>query len=324
MPPLPPEAYRSALDHAADVVIITDTDRRIQYVNAAFERVTEYSAAEVMGRTPGMQGSGRTTREQYDEIWETIRARGWWQGELVNRRRSGGEWDARVSIARVSDPDGRTIAYVAIETDVTDVKTLHRELKAANLEAIYMLSSACEAKDATTGNHIARVQHYSHAIARALGLAEAEAEEIGYSSVMHDVGKLHVPDAVLMKPAPLDEEEWGLMKRHPRDGVAILRRSAFFSVARQIAESHHERFDGTGYPAGRQGESIPLPARITAVADVFDALSSRRPYKEPWPEGDVLDEMRRQRGAAFDPRVVDAFLALCADGAVRRIRERFP
>jgi PAS domain S-box-containing protein len=324
MPQLPLEVFRFALDHAADVVIITDTDKRIRYVNAAFERVTEYSAAEVLGQKPSVQGSLSTTREQRDAIWSTIDAHGWWQGELVNRRRSGQEWTARVSIARVADDAGRTVAYVAIETDVTELKSLQRQLQAANIEAIYMLSFACEAKDTTTGRHIERVQHYCHTTARRLGLDEASAEEIAYSSIMHDVGKLHVPDSVLMKPAPLDEEEWRLMKRHPRDGVSILRRAPFYTVAREIAENHHERWDGTGYPAGKKGESIPLAARITAVADVFDALSSRRPYKDPWPEGDVLDEMRLQRGHAFDPRVVDAFLDLCSEGVLRDIRRRFP
>ena len=324
MPQLPLEVFRFALDHAADVVIITDTDKRIRYVNAAFERVTEYSTAEVLGQKPSVQGTPATTREQRDALWSVVLAHGWWQGELVNRRRSGQEWTARVSIARVADDAGRTVAYVSVETDITELKALHRQLKAANLEAICMLSLACEAKDTTTGRHIERVQRYCHAIARRLGLDEGSAEEIAYSSIMHDVGKLHVPDPVLMKPAPLDEEEWRLMKRHPRDGGAILRRAPFYAVARDIAENHHERWDGTGYPAGKRGESIPLAARITAVADVFDALSSRRPYKDPWPESDALDEMRLQRGHAFDPRVLDAFLDLCSEGVIRDIRGRFP
>jgi PAS domain S-box-containing protein len=322
--PMPLEVFRLALDHAADVVIVTDPSMRVRYVNAAFERVTGYTSAEALGKKPNAQASARTTRAQYEQIWSTILQRGWWQGELVNRRKSGEEWNARVSIARVADASGATAAFVAIETDVTEVHRLHRDLKAANLEAIYMLSVACEAKDETIGSHLRRVQHYSHALARRLGLDEMAAGEIGYSSIMHDVGKLRVPEAILLKPAPLDEEEWRLMKRHPSDGVAILREAPFFAAARDIAENHHECWDGRGYPAGRRGEDIPLAARITAVADVFDALSSRRPYKEPWPEGEVLDEIRRLRGNRLDPRVADAFLDLCAQGAVRQIREQFP
>ena len=324
MTSLPPEVYRLALDHAADVVMITDTGMHLAYVNPAFERVTGWTAAEVLGRKPSVQGSPKTTRGQYDEIFSTIAARGWWQGELVNVRRSGEEWDARVSIARVSGSDGNLVGYVAVEADITEIRRLTRKLKEANLEAIYMLSMACEAKDESTGNHVNRVQRYSYAIARRLGIPEVEAEEIGYSSIMHDLGKLHVPDAILVKPAPLDEAEWRLMKRHPRDGVKILRNGPFYAVAREIAEGHHEHWDGSGYPKGLKGEAIPLPARITAVADVFDALSSRRPYKEPWPEPDVLDELRRLRGVSLDPRVVDAFLGLCSENVIQNIRARFP
>jgi PAS domain S-box-containing protein len=293
-------------------------------VNPAYERLTGYSSAEVMGKKPNVQGSPRTTRERYEEIWAGIVSQGWWRGEVVNRRKSGEEWHARLSISRVRDAEGRTIAYVSIATDVTELKRLEAQLREANLEAIYMLSIACEAKDETTGGHIARVQHYSLAIARRLGLADKDAEEIAYSSIMHDVGKLHVPDSILMKPGPLSEGEWRQMHRHPLDGVVILRRAPFYEVARQIAENHHERWDGAGYPAGKKGEQIPLAARITAVADVFDALSTRRPYKAPWPDSDVLAEMRRQRGAAFDPAVVDAFLALSSDGSLDAIRRRFP
>ncbi len=324
MSSLPTEVYRFALDHAADVVIITDTQARIAYVNLAFERVTGWSAAEVLGKKPSVQASPLTERGEYAKIWSTILLRGWWRGELLNRKKSGEEWTARVSIARVADASGGTVGFVAVETDVTELRRLHHELKAANLEAIYMLSVACEAKDETIGGHLRRVRHYSYALARRLGLDESEAEEIGYSSIMHDVGKLRVPEAVLLKPAPLDEEEWRLMKRHPRDGVAILREAPFYAVARTIAENHHESWDGRGYPAGKRGEEIPLAARITSVADVFDALSSRRPYKDPWPEGETLDEIRRLRGNMLDPRVVDAFLDLCAQGVVRRIREECP
>ncbi len=324
MPSLSPEVYRFALDHAADVVMITDTDVRIAYVNRTFERVTGWSAAEVTGKRPSAQGAPRTTREQYEQIWSAILDRGWWQGELVNRRRSGEEWDARVSIARVADSAGKLVGYVAVETDITEIRQLTRRLREANLEAIYMLSIACEAKDESTGNHVKRVQRYSHALARRLGIPEAVAEEIGYSSIMHDLGKLRVPDAILAKPAPLNDDEWRLMKRHPKDGVAILRDGEFFAIAREIAGNHHEHWDGSGYPSGRKGEAIPLSARITAVADVFDALSSKRPYKEPWPESDVLVEMRRLRATTLDPKAVDAFLDLCAEGVIRGIRAQFP
>lgn len=319
MSTLPTEIYRLALEQTADSVLITDIDHRIQYVNPAFTRITGYEPEEVLGKTPAMMRSGRTPWIVYRRMWSAVARRGWWRGELVNRKRNGEEWCASLSISVVNDENDNPLAYISIATDVTEMKRLQLRLKHAGLEAIYMLSLACEAKDETTGSHIVRVREYSQALAEKLELPPEEAQEIGYSSIMHDVGKLHVPDEILQKTGPLTDEEWIEIHRHPMSGKVILRHDEFYEIARQVAENHHERWDGMGYPAGRCAEEIPLPARIVSVADVFDALSTRRPYKEPWPEEQAVDEIRRQRGRAFDPRVVDAFLELHADGAVSGI-----
>jgi PAS domain S-box-containing protein len=312
-----------ALQHTVDAVIITNLESVIQYVNAAFTEITGFSAEEAVGRKPGILRSTHTTAETYRRMWESIRATGSWHGDLINVRKSGEEWHSHLSISQVKDTEGRPFAYVGIAHDITEMKQLEFRLKEASLEAIFMLSVACEAKDEDTGNHVRRVQHYSHAVALKLGLAPGDAEEIAYSSIMHDLGKLHIPDAILQKPGPLTAPEWTMMKRHPRDGVTILRDKPFYSVARSIADNHHEKWDGSGYPGGKRGEEIPLAARIVAVADVYDALATKRPYKPPWPDEQALDEIRRQRGRAFDPRVVDAFLTLHDEGVVARIRQEF-
>lgn len=204
--------------------------------------------------------------------------------------------------------------------------SLERALAAeqeAHKNAMFMLAAAVEARDGLTGSHLRRVQAYAESLARHLALSEEMINEIGYSSILHDVGKLLVPDEILGKPGKLTDEEWVEMRRHPAHGSDILGDRDFFRMARDIAKCHHERWDGTGYPAGLRGEEIPIAARITSVADVFDALTTRRPYKEPWSDADALAEVRRLSGSSFDPVVVGAFLELHESGAVADVRAAF-
>lgn len=190
-------------------------------------------------------------------------------------------------------------------------------------ETILRLSKAAEFRDPETGDHIQRMAHYAWMIAVRLGLPLEQQQLILEAAPMHDVGKVGIPDHILLKPGRLDEAEFAIMKQHPVMGHQILADSGspLLQMAAVIALSHHERFDGTGYPLGLKGEAIPLVGRIVAVADVFDALSSARPYKAAWDLGRVLEFMRAQRGLHFDPRCVDVFLD-CMD-EVQAVRERF-
>jgi PAS domain S-box-containing protein len=324
MKKLPQEAYRFALENTADVVVITDMNSVIQWVNPAFTETTGFSAEEAIGNKPAILSSRHTTLETYEKMWAVILNGGWWRGELINVKRSGEEWCSYLSISQIRDEEGVPLAYVGISRDITEMKQFQFRLKDASLEAIFMLSLAAEAKDEVTGSHIQRVQHYSEALALRLGLSPSEAEEIGYSSMMHDVGKLHVPDAILKKAGPLSQEEWETMVQHPSQGIAILRDKPFYKVARDIAGNHHEKWNGSGYPEGKQGKEIPLAARIVSVADVFDALTTSRPYKDAWSEERALKELLQQKGAQLDPKVVDAFALLQKEGVIEEIRERFP
>ncbi len=180
-------------------------------------------------------------------------------------------------------------------------------LREANMDAIFMLAVACEAKDLDTGAHVLRIQEASRGTALALGLGEAKAEEIGYCAILHDVGKMTVPDRILQKPGKLTAEERKLMEEHTLSGERILSTKAFFAVARQIARSHHENWDGSGYPDGLRGDAIPLPARIVHVADVFDALTNARVYKAAWPLERALAYLDEQAGGMFDPEAAAAF-----------------
>lgn len=197
------------------------------------------------------------------------------------------------------------------------------QLKKAYLDAVTMLSVACEGKDEDTGFHVRRVQFYTEAIASELGIPKDEAEHIGVMSILHDIGKLYIPDIVLKKPAKLDREEWEIMKRHPEFGVRILGDNPFYQVAREIAVGHHENMDGSGYPKGVMGEAIPIAARIAKAADVFDALTSRRPYKEPWSVEKTLEWMESHINTQFDPTVIASLRRLHENGVIDRIMREY-
>lgn len=186
---------------------------------------------------------------------------------------------------------------------------LREELKAAHLETIFCLAQAAEYRDQDTAFHLKRMSHYSRILAKELGLSSHEQELIFYASPLHDVGKIGIPDAILQKPGPLTPEERQIMKRHPEIGYEILSQSnsELMKKSAIIALTHHEKFDGSGYPRGLKGEGIPLEGRIVALADVFDALASRRPYKKAWDLSDIFRFVESQSGSHFDPQVVAAF-----------------
>ena len=193
-----------------------------------------------------------------------------------------------------------------------ELKKAFETIKAASLDTIYRLSMACEYKDKETGSHIHRMSGYSAAIARQMVLDEHVIETILYAAPMHDLGKVGIADAILLKPAKLDAAEWETMKQHSAIGAEILASSDadFIKMGATIAKSHHEKWDGSGYPNHLKGTKIPIAGRITAIADVFDALTSKRPYKEAFSVEKSLGIIREGKGTYFDPDVVDAFFAI--------------
>lgn len=190
-------------------------------------------------------------------------------------------------------------------------------------ELIFRMSRAAEFRDPETGAHIQRMAHYAEVIARGLSLDAATQRLILEAAPMHDVGKIGIPDYILLKPAKLTPEEFGVMKGHARLGFELLKGSGseILRAGAEVAISHHERFDGSGYPYGLKGRDIPLFGRIAAVADVFDALTSERPYKKAWPLEDACRYLENGRGKHFDPLCVEAFLA--GMDRVLEIRQRF-
>jgi len=192
------------------------------------------------------------------------------------------------------------------------VRERTHELWQAKKEMLQLLGRASEYRDDMTGQHTQRVGELSALIAEKLGMSEEEVDRIRKAAPLHDIGKIGIPDDILLKPGRFEPHEMERMKNHTTIGANILGGSSFnvLRSAGVIALSHHEKWDGTGYPEGLAGEAIPIEARIVALADFYDALTHERPYKRAWTPEETLDEIVRQRGAHFDPRIVDAFVAL--------------
>lgn len=190
-----------------------------------------------------------------------------------------------------------------------------QELHKTRLQIIQCLGRAAEYRDNETGLHVVRMSHYSRILARAAGFGTERADLVFHAAPMHDIGKIGTPDAVLLKPGKLDESEWATMQLHVRMGADILGEhdSALLQMARTIALCHHEKFDGSGYPQQLAGEAIPIEARIVAIADVFDALTSVRPYKMAWSVDEAVALLQREKGRHFDPELVDLFVAQLPD-----------
>ncbi len=198
-----------------------------------------------------------------------------------------------------------------------------REIRETRLEVIRRLGRAAEYRDNETGLHIIRMSLAASILGRAVGLGPDECELLLNASPMHDIGKIGIPDRILLKPGPLDAEEWVIMKRHPAIGAELLAGggSELMQMAETIAHCHHEKFDGTGYPRGLEGEQIPRAARIVTVCDVFDALLSKRPYKAPWTVEAALEELDKRAGTHFDPEIVAKFHEVLPD--VLQIHARY-
>ena len=195
-----------------------------------------------------------------------------------------------------------------------DVRTLYQQLQRGIYQSLLGLANALEAKDVYTRGHSERVGASSRRLALALGLPDPAAEIVARAGLLHDIGKIGVPETVLRKAGPLTPEEWALMRRHPLIGAQIVAPFEFFTAGATVIRHHHERVDGSGYPDGLAGEAIPIGARIVAVADVYDALTSDRPYRQAMSNADARAFLRTQAGLGLDDEMVDAFIGLTENG----------
>jgi putative two-component system response regulator len=207
----------------------------------------------------------------------------------------------------ITKPISPAIVRARVKTHLSLVQA--EQLKLAHVDLVHRLGCAAEYKDTDTGEHIVRMSKYSKILALAYGLTEQHAELLKQAAPMHDIGKIGIPDAILLKPGKLTAEEFEHMKQHAKIGAKILANSSspLLQLAYILAMEHHEKWDGSGYPNGLKGEEISIEGRIVAIADVFDALTSKRPYKQAWSVDEAISHMREQAGKHFDPQLIALF-----------------
>ena len=265
-----------------------------------------------------------------DTVDNHVRALDMGADDFISKTAASAEIVARVRAhLRIKQLNDRIKAYQqTLETQVAlrtkQLNNALEQLRDASLDTIFKLTAASEFRDNETGTHIKRMSHYSAHIAQKMGLKSKTVETILYAAPMHDIGKIGIPDKILLKPGKLDTKEWEVMKKHTTIGVDILKGSniGFVRMGETIARTHHEKWDGSGYPYGLKGSKIPLAGRIVALADVFDALTSTRPYKEAFSIEKANRIIFEERGKHFDPDVVDAFFF--AQDAILKIKETYP
>ena len=242
-------------------------------------------------------------------MWKEVAEGNIWRGQVSNTFKDGKTYHFLATVVPIINTQGEIIEYMSIRKDITEVISLHYEIEETQREVIYKIGEIAESRSNETGNHVKRVAHYSKLLGELYGLDERESDILFTASPMHDIGKVGVPDSVLNKPGKLDEEEWKIMKSHSLIGYEILKNSnrEILKASAIVAYEHHEKWDGSGYPRNLKGEEIHIYGRITALADVFDALGSDRCYKKAWDDEKIFELFKEERGKHFDPKLVDLF-----------------
>ncbi|CAA9320372.1 MAG: Metal dependent phosphohydrolase, HD region, partial [uncultured Gemmatimonadaceae bacterium] len=314
------ERFRATFEQAAVGIAHVALDGRWLRVNRRLCEVVGYAPDELLARTFQAITHPDDLAADLDHVGRLVVGEiPWYRMEKRYLHRQGHAVWTMLTVSLVRDAGGRAEYFIAVVEDVSDRKRAEAalaaseaELRAAQVEVLERLAQAAEVRDDDTGLHTRRVGELSARIAAALGLPDADVALIRQAAPLHDVGKIGVPDAVLLKAGRLTAAEFAVIQEHAALGARILAGSAapLTRLAEAIAHAHHERWDGAGYPRGLAGEAIPLAARIVAVADVYDALTNARPYRGAWPEEAVIDHIRAGAGTHFDPAVVAAFLRL--------------
>lgn len=302
------DEYKNAVDRSS-IVSKTDKKGRIIYANEKFCAISGFSHDELIGKPHSMVRHKDMPKQAFKEMWTTILKGDPWHGVVKNRTKDGSYYWVDATINPILDHKGRIEEFIAIRSDITETIRLHEELEQTQQEMISRIGEIGETRSRETGYHVRRVAEYSRLLARKYGLDDDDVTVLASASPMHDIGKVGIPDLILNKPGPLTSEEWETMRTHCKIGYDLFRDSAkpLLKAASVIAHEHHEKYDGSGYPRGLKGEDIHIFGRITALADVFDALGSDRCYKKAWELEPILALLKEERGKHFDPVLVDIF-----------------
>ncbi len=315
----------------------TDLKGEITHASKAFCDISGYELHELVGKPHSIVRHPDMPKEAFKDLWETIQLGLTWYGEVKNKKKNGESYWGFSKIMPDYDSHNNHIGYYAIRQNITaqkeveklkndleemnahleqqvnerveEIITLNNEIQDTQKEVVFTMGAIGERRSKETSNHVRRVAEYSKLLAIHYGIHEDEAELLKQASPMHDIGKIGIPDAILNKPGIFNEEERKIMSTHSQLGYEMLKHSErpLLKIAATIAKEHHEKWDGTGYPNGLQGEEIHIYGRITAVADVFDALGSDRIYKKAWNIDSIIELFKEERGKHFDPNLVDIF-----------------
>ena len=300
------KAYESVFDenigHAR-----YDLEGNITYINQKCLNTCEHLYDDVVGKH--FTFSRFDPDNQADkEMMQIVLSGNVWKGVVKNIRLDGSIYYLDTTVSPIFIQN-KLVELVAINRDITDVILLNEEITDTQKDVIFTLGSIGEARSKETGNHVKRVAEYSYILAKSIGLNEDTAQLLKLASPMHDIGKVGIPDSILNKPGKLSDEEFNKMKRHADIGYNMLKSSKkeIIRASAEVAYTHHEKYNGKGYPNGLSGEDIPIFGRITAVADVFDALGSDRVYKSAWDLDKIYRLLKEESGKHFDPKIIDAF-----------------
>ncbi|MFC2006325.1 HD domain-containing phosphohydrolase [Chloroflexota bacterium] len=315
---LPPLGYEVILASAGEEALakVKETPPDVILLDTFMPKIDGFEVAKRLKEDEATKTIPVVMMTAQSEVEERLKALEAGADDFLTKPVDEAELRARVnSLLKVKAYNDHMRNYEKeLDTEVTKrtqdlVKALEK-IKTASLDTVYRLSRAAEYKDEDTGAHVERMSHYSSAIARGMSLDDEFVEQVLWSAPMHDIGKIGIPDRVLQKPGKLDADEWVIMRQHTTIGAEILKDASadFIKMAAEIAISHHEKWDASGYPQGLKGSDIPLAGRIVALADVFDALTSERPYKDPFPLEKALAIIKEGEGSHFDPQVAAAFL----------------
>lgn len=313
------EALQAAQDHPVDVILL---DIMMPRMNG-FEAARQLKEMEKTSHIPIVMVTALS------EVNDRVKALQSGADDFLTKPVDQTELKARVhSLLQVKAyhdhmREDKKLLEEEVARKTEELRKAFEVIKSSSLDTIYRLSRAAEYRDEDTGTHIKRMSNYSAAVARKMSLVDKAVETLLYAAPMHDVGKIGIPDRILLKPGKLDADELDVMRQHTVFGSKILEgaTSGFLRLAEVVALTHHEKWDGSGYPRGLKGKEIPLVGRIVAIADVFDALTTRRPYKEPFTLDKSYAIIRESRGSHFDPDVVDAFFA--AEDEILSIKEKY-
>lgn len=300
--------YEYAIEKS-NIIIRVNLDYNITYVNNSFCEISEYTKEELIGKPYSILIHPDVRNENLEERYKTVASGSIWKGTLQNISKTGKIFHSISTIVPIKNK-GKIVEYMGIRQDITEIINLHQELEDAQREVIYKMGEIGETRSNETGNHVKRVAEYSKLLALKVGINEKDAETLKHASPMHDIGKVGIPDSILNKPGKLTDEEFEIMKEHSVIGYKMLKKSTrpILATSAIVSHEHHEKYDGTGYPRGLQGEEIHIYGRITAICDVFDALGSSRVYKKAWDLNEILDYLKEEKGKHFDPHLIDLFL----------------